>query len=197
MSVWPIAIHTGILQVDRYAGFNELFKDGWSGQPMTRANCWAHGRREFFKLVDVASQLKRRNGKKPVISPIAMDALERIDRIFDIEREINGKTADERLAARQERVAPLVGELETWMREQRAQLSRHDAVAKAINYFFNDWPGFTNFLSDGRICLTNNCAERQVRGIAPGQKSMALRRLRPRWRTGRNALQPHPDLPPQ
>ena len=166
-----LAGYTGILQVDRYAGFNELFKDGWSGQPMTRANCWAHGRREFFKLVDVAGQLKRKNGKKPVISPLAMDALERIDRIFDVEREINGKTADERLAARQERVAPLVGELETWMREQRAQLSRHDAVAKAINYFFNDWPGFTNFLSDGRICLTNNCAERQVRGIARGRKA--------------------------
>ncbi len=81
------------------------------------------------------------------------------------------RTAHELLAARQELVAPLVDELETWMREQRAQLSRHDPVAKAINYFFNDWPGFTAFLSDGRICLTNNAAERQIRGIARGRKA--------------------------
>src|SRR3546814_9321262 len=57
------------------------------------------------------------------------------------------------------------------MREQRNILSRHDPVAKAINYLLNDWQGFTNFLRDGRICLTNNAAEREVRGIARGRKA--------------------------
>lgn len=166
-----LANWTGILQVDRYAGFNDMFKAGWPGKPITRANCWAHSRRQFFELVDVAAQLKRKKDAKVIISPLAIEALQRIDRIFNIEREINGRSAVERLAVRQDRVAPLVEELESWMREQRQMLSRHDPVAKAIAYLLNDWPGFTAFLTDGRACLTNNAAERQLRSVARGRKA--------------------------
>lgn len=166
-----LANYSGILQVDRYAGFNAMFKAGWADMPMTRANCWAHARRKLFELVDVARQLKRKKDARLISSPLALEALRRIDRIFAIEREINGKSAAERLAVRQEIVAPLVEELRTWMRTQRNQLSRHDPVAKAINYMLNDWQGFTNFLTDGRICLTNNASEREMRGIARGRKA--------------------------
>lgn len=166
-----LASFTGILQVDRFAGFNEMFKAGWTGKPITRANCWAHSRRQFFELVDVASQLKRKKDARIIISPLALEALQRIDRIFDIERDINGRPAAERLAVRQDLVAPIIHELESWMREQRNHLSRHDDVAKAMAYLLNDWAGFTAFLSDGRICLTNNAAERQMRSIARGRKT--------------------------
>lgn len=108
-----------------------MFKAGWPGKPITRANCWAHSRRQFFELVDVAGQLKRKKDAKVIISPLEIDALQRIDRIFDIERDINGRPAAERLAVRQDRIAPLIQELESWMREQRQTLSRHDPVAKA------------------------------------------------------------------
>ena len=94
-----------------------------------------------------------------------------IDALFDIEREINGETAERRLAVRQERSAPLVAELEDWMRMERAGLSRHAAVAKAMDYMLKRWDGFARFLDDGRICLTNNAAERALRGIALGRKS--------------------------
>ena len=166
-----LANYTGILQVDRYAGFNEMFREGWADKPMTRANCWAHSRRQFFELVDVAKQIKRNKNAAPIISPLALEALQRIDRIFDIERDINGRSAAERLAVRKGQIAPIVKELEQWMREQRSALSRHDPVAKAMNYLLNDWQGFTSFLDDGRICLTNNAAEREVRGIARGRKA--------------------------
>jgi transposase len=166
-----LAGYSGILQVDRYAGFNEMFRDGWADKPMTRANCWAHGRRHFFELVDVARQLKRKKDSAPLVSPLAMEALEWIDEIFAIEREINGQPAAERLRVRQERVAPLIGALETWIRDKRRSLSRHDSVAKAIAYLLNDWEGFTTFLDDGRICLTNNAAERELRSVARGRKA--------------------------
>ena len=167
-----LANYTGILQVDRYAGFNEMFKEGWADKPMTRANCWAHSRRQFFELADIATQMKRKKkGAAPIVSPLAVEALQRIDRIFDIERDINGRTAAERLAVRKEQVAPIVHDLESWMLEERSKLSRHDPVAKAINYLLNDWQGFTSFLGDGRICITNNAAEREVRGIARGRKA--------------------------
>ena len=166
-----LASWTGILQVDRYAGFNAMFKAGWPGKPIIRANCWAHARRQFFELVDVASQLKRKKDASIIISPLALEALQRINAIFDIERDIKGRAAAERLAVRQEHIAPLIQELESWMRKQLKTLSRHDPVAKAMTYLLNDWPGFTAFLSDGRICLTNNAAERALRSIARGRKA--------------------------
>ena len=49
-------------------------------------------------------------------APLAAEAVRRIDAIFDAERAINGLPAAERLALRQNQVAPLVADLETWMR---------------------------------------------------------------------------------
>jgi transposase len=102
---------------------------------------------------------------------IALEAVKPIDALFDIEREINGLTAEERLRARRKESAALVAGLEDWMRAARAKLSRHAAVAKAIDYMLTRWGAFTRFLHDGRICLTNNAAERALRGLALGRKS--------------------------
>ena len=162
--------YNGILQADAYAGYNALFKPERTQGAMTRALCWAHARRHFFELADIATQAKRRKGAA-IISPMALEAVQRIDRLFEIERGINGTSADTRRDARTHLVAPLIADLEIWMRDNRAKLSRHDPVAKAIDYMLKDWSAFTAFLSDGRICLTNNAAERALRGIALGRKS--------------------------
>ncbi|EME71044.1 transposase [Paramagnetospirillum caucaseum] len=82
-----------------------------------------------------------------------------------------GQTAEQRRAIRQELSAPLVADLEVWMREQRAKLSRGNDLAKAMDYMLKRWPAFTRFLDDGRVCLSNNAAERALRGIALGRKS--------------------------
>jgi hypothetical protein len=105
------------------------------------------------------------------ISPIALEAVKRIDALFDVEREINGLSVEMPLAARQERSAALVAALEDWMRAKRVKLTRHAAVAKAIDYMITRWPAFTRFLADGHICLSNNAAERALRGLALGRKS--------------------------
>jgi transposase len=77
----------------------------------------------------------------------------------------------ERLAIRRQRVAPLAGDLQQWIRAERARLSRHADVAKAIDYMLKRWDAFTRFLDDGRICLTNNAAERALRCIALGRRN--------------------------
>ena len=105
------------------------------------------------------------------ISPLALEAVRRIGALFEIERSINGQSAEQRRAVRQEFSAPLVADLETWMREQRAKLSRGNEVAKVMDYMLKRWPAFIRFLDDGRICLSNNAAERALRGIALGRKS--------------------------
>jgi transposase len=163
----------GMLQADAYGGFNDLYRPDREPGPVTSALCWAHARRKFFELADIAGNVRK---GKPAhqISPVALEAVKRIDALFDIERGINGLDAAARLEARQRLCAPLVASLHNWMRHQRAQMSRHNPVAKAINYLLEKegrWPAFTRFLEDGRICLTNNAAERSLRGVALGRKS--------------------------
>ena len=163
-----LGAYSGILQADAYAGFNRLYAADRHPGPVTEASCWAHGRRKFFELADVATKAR---GALSVLAPLAVEAVKRIDAIFDIEREISGRSIAERLAVRRERVAPLVADLEIWMKAQRGKLSRHSDVGKAMDYMLKRWDTFTRFLHDGRICLTNNAAERALRGIALGRKS--------------------------
>jgi len=164
-----LAGYSGILQADAYAGFNSLYQSDRDGGPITQAACWAHARRKFFELADVAA--KARNKSTAALSPMAMAAVLKIDAIFAAERAINGRSADERLTARRTDVAPLVDELLAWMRSERARLSRHNEVAKAMDYMLKRIDAFIRFLGDGRICLSNNAAERALRGIALGRKA--------------------------
>ena len=165
-----LAGFTGILQADAYAGYNVLYNSARPQGAVTPALCWAHARRKFFELADIAANA-RRGKSAPAISPIALEAVKRIDVLFDIERSINGASADERLRVRQEQSAPLLSALESWLREERAPLSRSSAVVKPIDYLLSRWEGFARFIEDGRICLSNNAAERALRGFALGRKS--------------------------
>jgi transposase len=111
-----LAGYAGILQADAGAcpraghgpdpgaGFGDLYDARRRPRPITEAACWSHGRRKFFVLADL--------GK----SPLAVEAVGRIDEVFAIEREINGIAAEQRLAVREERIRPLIGELKGWMR---------------------------------------------------------------------------------
>ena len=164
-----LAGYAGILQADAYSGFNALYAPDRKPGPITEAGCWAHARRKLFELADIAS--KARKGKPSTISPIAFEAVQKFDAIFALERSINGSSPEVRVAARRKDVAPLVNELIEWMKRERAKLSRHNEVAKAFDYMLKRIDVFTRFLEDGRICLSNNAAERQLRGIALGRKS--------------------------
>jgi len=161
---------TGLLQADAYAGYNRLYDPGRAPAPVVPSLCWAHSRRKFFELADIKAN-RRRGGRAPPISPLALEAVQRIDALFDIEREINGQSPERRLEVRQARSRQLVEDLEAWMREQRAGLSGRSDLGKAMDYMLTRWQAFTRFLEDGRICLTNNAAERALRGLALGRKS--------------------------
>ena len=164
-----LAGYSGILQADAYSGFGALYEPRRRPGPITEAACWAHARRKLFELADVAS--KARNNSSTVISPIAFTAVQKFDAIFALERGINGLSPEQRLAARSRDIAPLVHEFIAWMKQQRAKLSHHNAVAKAFDYMLKRLDAFTRFLGDGRICISNNAAERALRGIALGRKA--------------------------
>ena len=101
---------SGILQADAYSGYNGLYEPSRPPGAITPAFCWAHARRRFFELADIAAHA-RRGKKAAVISPIALEAVKRIDALFEIERGINGCPAAERLRVRQEQSAPLVADV--------------------------------------------------------------------------------------
>ena len=124
-----------------------------------RPACWAYARRKFFDL----TRLQK--------APIAIEAIERIDALFAIEREINGMTPPERVRVRHERSRPLIIDLQTWLREQRTRVSKHSDTGKAIDYSLKRWDAFTRFLDDGRLCMSNNAAERELRAIALGRRN--------------------------
>jgi transposase len=161
---------SGILQADAYSGYNRLYDPSREEGAITPALCWAHARRQFFELADIAANA-RRGKQAPAISPIALEAVKRIDALFAIERSINGLSANERLRVRQDQSAPLLADLKAWLGDERSRLSRSAAVVKPIDYLLKRWDRFACFLDDGRICLTNNAAERALRGFALGRKS--------------------------
>ena len=161
---------TGILQADAYSGYNELYDPSRPQGAITAALCWAHARRQFFELADIAANA-RRGKTATAISPVALEAVKRIDALFDIERDINGLSAEERLRVRQEQSTPLLAALEAWLRDERSRMSRSASVVKPIDYMLKRWDRFARFIDDGRVCLTNNAAERALRGFALGRKS--------------------------
>jgi len=155
-----LANSAGILQADAYAGFKELYETRTDGtQRFREAACWAHLRRDFH---DVWTADK---------SQIAREALDRIGKLYDIEREIAGKSAELRLAARKKYSADKVAAFRTWAEQQLTRIPGKSDLAKAFRYALNRWSSFTLFLEDGRLAIDNNAAERAMRPIGVGRKN--------------------------
>ena len=165
-----LAGFAGILQADCYNGFEPLFDPRTKASPITPAFCFAHARRGFFELADIEKKARVGERGKPV-SPIALEAVLRLDALFEIERAINGRAPKERRAARQEKSKPLFDDMHAWLLRERETLSRSAEVLKPINYMLKRWSDFARFLDDGRICLSNNAAERSLRGVALGRRN--------------------------
>src|SRR6202035_2530847 len=106
----------GILQVDGYAGYRKLADRG----EIHLAFCWSHVRRGFYELAT------------PGPSPIASEALEHIAALYAIEKDIRGRSADERRTVRQQKSQPLVDALEPWLRAKLGLISQKSKLAEAI-----------------------------------------------------------------
>src|ERR1700723_3703110 len=100
-----LAGYAGLFQADAFDGYRQLYLPNRTPGPILEAGCWVHARRPFFAMADLEETARRQAAGKKVIalSPIAIEVVRRIDALFDIERTINGKPAEERRAIRQER----------------------------------------------------------------------------------------------
>jgi transposase len=147
--------YRGILQADGFAGFNRLYETG----AIVEAACWAHVRRKFFDL------------HQGHASPVAKEALERIAQLYGVEKEIRGRSPDERREARQARSRPLLDTMHAWLKTIMSKLSKKSELAKAIYYALERWPALGVFAADGRVEMDNNAAERALRTVAIGRKN--------------------------
>ena len=165
-----LAGYAGILQADAFDGYNRLYLPDRKPGPIVEALCWSHARRKFFELADIAANARRSKTATP-ISPIAFEAVRRIDALFDIEREINGLSAAGRLAARQERSAP-VGRRARGLDARRARQSFASRRRRQGDRLHAHALAILHSLPRRRPHLShNNAAERALRGLALGRKS--------------------------
>lgn len=164
--------YAGVVSVDAYAGFDEVFeclkpekhKNKRPRAGPTRAKrslCWAHARRKLYDLYIALD------------SPIAREAVERVDDLYRIETEIRGLSAEDRRCERQARAVPLLDALYAWFMSKLAQLPKKSELAKAIRYAAKPkhWPALTYYCTDGHVAIDNNAAERSLRSVALGRKS--------------------------
>jgi len=147
--------YRGILQADGFAGFNRLYETG----EIVEAACWAHVRRKFFDL------------HQGHASPVAKEALDRIGQLYGIEKEIRGRSPDERREVRQARSGPLLDAMHAWLKTTLLKLSKKSELARAIQYALERWTALLVFVDDGRVEMDNNAAERALRTVALGRKN--------------------------
>lgn len=151
---------SGILQADAYAGFAQLYEPRADGSSQFReAACWAHLRRDFHDVWEATR------------SEIAREALDRIGKLYDVERQIAGQPTGLRKAARQQHSRPKVDAFKTWAEAQLVRIPGKGDLAKAFRYGLSRWHSFELYLEDGRIGIDNNPAERAMRPIGIGRRN--------------------------
>src|SRR3954462_5798151 len=148
-----LASFKGTVQVDGYAGFEQL------GADIQLAACWAHARRKFYEVHQATA------------SPIAAEALRRIAELYAIETTIRGQTDVLRQSVRQARSLPLVAAMKLWLEAQLAHIPPRSSLADAVRYALNRWDALCRFLDDGRIELDTNTVERAIRPVTLGRKN--------------------------
>lgn len=144
----------GVIQADAYAGYNLAVQRG-----ISRAGCWAHVRRKFYDIAEATD------------SPVAREAIKRIEALYRIERRINGRPPDERRQIRQQEAVPLMEAFKVWLDARLRECAKGSGLGKAINYARKQWNSLVLYLEDGCIEIDNNAAERAIRPLALGRKN--------------------------
>jgi transposase len=150
----------GFLQADGYAGFNELYVTGPDrAAAATEVACWAHARRNFHDVHAATG------------SPLALEAMTRIGKLFEIERLVHGQPPEDRRKARQELARPVMADLAVFLERSLAEISGKSDLARAIRYARSRWTALTRYLDGGTLDISNNAAERAIRPLKLGAKN--------------------------
>lgn len=153
----PLSIlqgYRGAIHADAYPGYDRLFlPDG-----ATEVACWAHVRRKFIEAETSEPDLSK-------------EAVERIRELYSVEKSAKDLSDEMRFDLRQNHSGPIVDELFAWMAAREAQVLPKSAMGQALSYALKLEPALRRYLSNGRLSIDNNAAERALRAVAVGRKN--------------------------
>jgi transposase len=158
----------GYLQADAAPIYDGLFNH--PRQLILEVGCWMHGRRNFFE--DRATD-----------RPRAELVLARIGQLYEVERELKARCAEEwrdlpheeledRIVnVRQQRSLPILTTLHAWLEAEKPKLLPKAALRGAMDYLLNHWQALLRYTTDGALAIDNGAAERALRGLTIGRKN--------------------------
>ncbi len=150
--------YCGYLMTDDYSGYNAVAAQAG----IERLACWAHARRKFIEAQKV--QPKGKTGRADM-------ALNLINKLYGIERELKDACDAERLSARQQRSQPVLDQLKAWLDKAQPQVAGQTSLGKAVNYLANNWSRLERYIEGGNLPIDNNRAENAIRPFVIGRKN--------------------------
>ena len=153
-----LAGYRGYLMTDDYAGYNAVAAQAG----VERLACWAHARRKFIEAQKV--QPKGKTGRADV-------ALNLINKLYSIERNLKEASAEQRHQGRQQHSQPLLTQLKAWLEKTQPQVTAQNALGKAVNYLASNWSRLERYIEAGHLPIDNNRAENAIRPFVIGRKN--------------------------
>ena len=148
----------GHLMTDGYAGYR-----GVTRKDITGIGCWAHVRRKF-------KEAEKIQGKSKGSGKVQM-ALNEIQKLYAIEREIREKPLDETQQIREARAGPILDKMRDWLDKSLDQVPPKTTLGKALKYMHSEWPRLIRYVGNGRLPIDNNHCENALRPFVVGRKN--------------------------
>lgn len=159
------ADYAGYLQTDGYKGYDAI-----SLEPgIVRVGCWAHARRKFDEAIKAQA-----GGKKSAKAKGASKAHQGfafIQKLYRIEKDVRGQSAEVRHAARQREALPILHEMKVWLDSTVAKVPPKSLTGQAIAYTLGQWAALQRYVDDGRLEIDNNGVENAIRPFVLGRKN--------------------------
>src|SRR5512144_337959 len=148
----------GYLLTDGLSAYDQV---GAATARPTLVGCWSHARRYFHDLVKA----------RPKTAPPGLtdEALTYIGALFHLERRWTEVTPEQRQAFRQCHSAPILDPFKGWLDRYLPATAPKTLLGNAIRYTLRLWSRLTQFLTDGRLPLSNNRTEQALKKVVIGR----------------------------
>lgn len=150
--------YDGCLITDAYSGYNKA-------GDYTRCLCWSHCRRYYIESIPLDSNGRELSGSK------GAEGREYINLLFKVEKEIEALSYEEKKQKRQEASQPILDAFWTWVTETSVMQTTNEKLTEALNYSTNQRKELETFLEDGRIPLSNNLCEANIKPFTTARRA--------------------------
>lgn len=148
----------GYVTCDAYIGYDKL-------DHIKRNLCWSHVRRYYMDAIPLDKNGKEIPGSK------GQEGREYINLLFKVEREIKDLSYEEKKKKRQEASRPILDAFWSWVEKTSALSTTNEKLTKALTYTTNQKPWLETFMEDGRLPISNNLCEANIKPFATARRA--------------------------